>query len=53
MKERIIKILEDNEEEFNTIGYYGAPAGWGIKQENYAKIADLIIEIMVDNNTTE
>jgi hypothetical protein len=45
MKEKIIEILEELEDQFETTGYYSSFAGYGIKRADYDKLAERIVKL--------
>ena len=45
MEQKIIEILEEMEDQFETTGYYGSFAGYGIKRLDYQKLAERIVKL--------
>lgn len=47
MEQKIIEILEEMEDQFETTGYYGSFAGYGIKKACYQKLAERIVKLFL------
>jgi len=50
MEKQIIEIFEEFEHQFETTGYYGSVAGYGVKREDYTKLAERLVKLIDKSN---